>query len=207
MHVQVICLEIWPNRSPALTLRNLRAASRNPGPGPLRHARHLEKAGQQQPASGRTQSSGRLDPQLGHSDQHAGAARGEGLTAFRADQSILSPEFLAAAFRSTKFQAQLFKNMGQTTRNQVPITAQRELRVALPPSLPSNKPSPPASRPSKPSRPASAPPWPNSTPCSPRCNSGPLQGSCRFCFCHESSNRFVAIELAFVRSTIFISDK
>lgn len=58
---------------------------------------------------------------------------GTSLTAFRADQSILSPEFLAAAFRSTKFQAQLFKNMGQTTRNQVPITAQRELRVALPP--------------------------------------------------------------------------
>ncbi|MGE0498451.1 MAG: restriction endonuclease subunit S [Ramlibacter sp.] len=58
---------------------------------------------------------------------------GTSLTAFRADQSILSPEFLAAAFRSTKFQAQLFKNMGQTTRNQVPITAQRELKVALPP--------------------------------------------------------------------------
>lgn len=54
------------------------------------------------------------------------------MTTFRADQSILSPEFLAAAFLSTKFQAQLFKNMGQTTRNQVPITAQRRLRVALP---------------------------------------------------------------------------
>ena len=58
---------------------------------------------------------------------------GTSLTAFRADQSILSPEFLAAAFRSTKFQAQLFKNMGQTTRNQVPITTQKKLKVALPP--------------------------------------------------------------------------
>lgn len=58
---------------------------------------------------------------------------GTSLTAFRADPSILSPSFLAAAFRSAKFQAQLFKNMGQTTRNQVPITAQRELMIPLPP--------------------------------------------------------------------------
>ena len=58
---------------------------------------------------------------------------GTSLTAFRVDPSVLSPHFLAAAFRSTKFQSQLFKNMGQTTRNQVPITAQRELRVAFPP--------------------------------------------------------------------------
>lgn len=57
---------------------------------------------------------------------------GTSLTAFRANRERLTPHFLAAALRSQRFQAQLAMNMGQTTRNQVPITAQRELFVPLP---------------------------------------------------------------------------
>lgn len=58
---------------------------------------------------------------------------GTSLTAFRPNQNLLSSQFLVAALRSTAFQRQLQKNMGQTTRNQVPITAQRELKLPLPP--------------------------------------------------------------------------
>ena len=58
---------------------------------------------------------------------------GTSLTAFRSNTAALTPRFLAAALRSNDFQTQLEKNMGQTTRNQVPITAQRELHIPLPP--------------------------------------------------------------------------
>ena len=58
---------------------------------------------------------------------------GTSLTAFRPNLEALDSQYLAAALRSAKFQRQLEKNMGQTTRNQVPITAQRELRIGLPP--------------------------------------------------------------------------
>ncbi len=57
---------------------------------------------------------------------------GTSLTAFRCDKGILNPFFLAATFRQRDFQNQLFSNMAQTTRNQVPITAQKRLRVILP---------------------------------------------------------------------------
>lgn len=57
---------------------------------------------------------------------------GTSLTAFRPNPGVLDSCYLAAALRSTRFQRQLEKNMGQTTRNQVPITAQRRLRIGLP---------------------------------------------------------------------------
>jgi len=58
---------------------------------------------------------------------------GTSLTAFRPNPEVLDSRYLAAALRSAKFQRQLEKNMGQTTRNQVPITAQRRLRIVEPP--------------------------------------------------------------------------
>jgi type I restriction enzyme S subunit len=58
---------------------------------------------------------------------------GTSLTAFRPNQESLKPIFLAAALRAKDFQVQLERNMGQTTRNQVPITAQRELFLPTPP--------------------------------------------------------------------------
>jgi type I restriction enzyme, S subunit len=58
---------------------------------------------------------------------------GTSLTAFRPNPELINSHYLAAALRSSRFQRQLEKNMGQTTRNQVPITAQRELRLILPP--------------------------------------------------------------------------
>jgi type I restriction enzyme S subunit len=57
---------------------------------------------------------------------------GTSLTAFRPNPEALNSNYLAAALRAPTFQRQLEKNMGQTTRNQVPITAQRNLKVGLP---------------------------------------------------------------------------
>ena len=37
-----------------------------------------------------------------------------------------------SALRSQFFQSQLTKSMGQTTRNQVPITSQRDLKIPIP---------------------------------------------------------------------------
>jgi type I restriction enzyme, S subunit len=59
---------------------------------------------------------------------------GTSLTAFRPNPDSLDSLYLTASLRSARFQQQLKQNMGQTTRNQVPITAQRELRI-LKPSL------------------------------------------------------------------------
>jgi len=58
---------------------------------------------------------------------------GTSLTAFRPNPVRVDSQFLAAALCSPMFQRQLEKNMGQTTRNQVPITAQRELCIIAPP--------------------------------------------------------------------------
>lgn len=57
---------------------------------------------------------------------------GTSLTAFRPNPGFLTPEYLASALKSADFQAQLQSNMGQTTRNQVPITGQRALQIVLP---------------------------------------------------------------------------
>lgn len=58
---------------------------------------------------------------------------GTSLTAFRPNLEVLDPAYLLGALRSQGFQQQLFLNMGQTTRNQVPITAQRRLTIPIPP--------------------------------------------------------------------------
>lgn len=58
---------------------------------------------------------------------------GTSLTAYRPNKKFLNSLFLFSALRSISFQKQLTKNMGQTTRNQVPITAQRFLKIPVPP--------------------------------------------------------------------------
>lgn len=61
---------------------------------------------------------------------------GTSLTAFRPNMDVLKPIYLRELLRSHFFQRQLFWGMGQATRNQVPITAQRELLIRAPePSL------------------------------------------------------------------------
>jgi type I restriction enzyme S subunit len=47
----------------------------------------------------------------------------------------LLPDFLFFALQAEEFQKQLFDAMKQTTRNQVPITRQRDLRLPLPPLI------------------------------------------------------------------------
>lgn len=56
---------------------------------------------------------------------------GTSLTAFRANPKKLSPMYLFAALKYSVFQTELRKNMGQSTRNQVPITTQRTIKVPL----------------------------------------------------------------------------
>ncbi len=57
---------------------------------------------------------------------------GTSLTYFRLDESKLLPRYLAAFFEGRDFQNQLSAVMGLSTRNQVPITAQRLLEVEVP---------------------------------------------------------------------------
>lgn len=57
---------------------------------------------------------------------------GTSLTCFRSHPNALKPEFLYLCFQGTRFQTQLTANMSQTTRNQVPITAQRKLKIVRP---------------------------------------------------------------------------
>jgi type I restriction enzyme, S subunit len=57
---------------------------------------------------------------------------GTSLTCFRPNPEYLTSEFLYAALRGSHFQRQLEKAMSQTTRNQVPITAQRRLTLFVP---------------------------------------------------------------------------
>lgn len=63
--------------------------------------------------------------------QFGKALIGTSLTCFRPSPGKLTTMYLFAALRSGLFQAQLQKNMGQTTRNQVPVTAQRSLAIPL----------------------------------------------------------------------------
>jgi type I restriction enzyme S subunit len=60
---------------------------------------------------------------------------GTSLTYYRLNPEIFLPRYFAYVFQSRHFQAQLESFMGQTTRNQVPITRQRELFVPEPPPL------------------------------------------------------------------------
>ena len=58
---------------------------------------------------------------------------GTSLTYFRLDDSRIFPRYLAAYFSGADFQNQLAAVMSHTTRNQIPITAQRQLQIVLPP--------------------------------------------------------------------------
>src|SRR6266480_805364 len=57
---------------------------------------------------------------------------GTSLTSFRLNPTKLSPRYFAAYLSGIDFQQQLAAVMSQTTRNQVPITAQRRLHVVVP---------------------------------------------------------------------------
>ncbi|MDC0646777.1 restriction endonuclease subunit S [Opitutales bacterium] len=56
-------------------------------------------------------------------------------TFYRVNPKKLNNLYLKCFFEGLPFQLQLQKIMGQTTRNQVPITAQRDLFVCIPPKL------------------------------------------------------------------------
>jgi len=57
---------------------------------------------------------------------------GTSLTYFRLNPERILPRYLAAYFRGKAFQDELAAVMSHSTRNQVPITAQRLLRISLP---------------------------------------------------------------------------
>ncbi len=67
-----------------------------------------------------------------YSGEYEEALIGTSLTCYRPNPSLLRSEFLFAALRGSHFQRQLTKAMSQTTRNQVPITAQRKLTLHIP---------------------------------------------------------------------------
>ncbi|MCU7849151.1 MAG: restriction endonuclease subunit S [Candidatus Thiodiazotropha sp. (ex Lucinoma kastoroae)] len=56
---------------------------------------------------------------------------GTSLTAFRPNPKKLMSQYLFCALKYSGFQEQLKKNMGQSTRNQVPITAQKEMIIPI----------------------------------------------------------------------------
>lgn len=58
---------------------------------------------------------------------------GTSLTYYRCDENFILPEYLASYLRSPAFVEQYSAVMRQSTRNQVPITKQREFFVDLPP--------------------------------------------------------------------------
>lgn len=58
---------------------------------------------------------------------------GTSLTTFRVNPEKIDPRYLWVALRSEFFQKQLKRIMKQALRNQVPITAQRELFLRIPP--------------------------------------------------------------------------
>jgi type I restriction enzyme S subunit len=58
---------------------------------------------------------------------------GTSLTYYRCDEAFIIPEYLASYLRSPDFVEQYSAIMRQSTRNQVPITKQREFFVEVPP--------------------------------------------------------------------------
>ena len=55
------------------------------------------------------------------------------LTAYRCNKNSIMPEYLATYMKSDSFVMQYSSEMKQTTRNQVPITAQKKYRFLVPP--------------------------------------------------------------------------
>lgn len=60
---------------------------------------------------------------------------GTSLTYYRCDEDFILPEYLESYLRSPAFVAQYSAVMRQSTRNQVPITKQREFYIDLPPMV------------------------------------------------------------------------
>ncbi len=56
---------------------------------------------------------------------------GTSLTAYRPNLEKISSGYLFAVFKYSNFQDKLKQNMGRSTRNQAPITAQKEVRVPV----------------------------------------------------------------------------
>lgn len=73
-----------------------------------------------------------VGPVFLYSGQYEKALIGTSLTAFRTNAEKLTSEFLFGALTSNFFQNQLKSVMKQTTRNQVPITVQRNLKIVYP---------------------------------------------------------------------------
>jgi type I restriction enzyme S subunit len=65
--------------------------------------------------------------------QYQRALIGTSLTAFRPNPNHLNSHYLLHYLSSPSFQGSLAADMSQTTRNQVPITAQRRLALRIPP--------------------------------------------------------------------------
>lgn len=65
--------------------------------------------------------------------QYQRALIGTSLTAFRPNRNHLDSRYLLHYLSSPSFQSALAADMSQTTRNQVPITAQRRLALIIPP--------------------------------------------------------------------------
>ena len=65
--------------------------------------------------------------------QYQRALIGTSLTAFRPNPNHLNSYYLLHYLSSPSFQSSLAADMSQTTRNQVPITAQRRLALRIPP--------------------------------------------------------------------------
>ena len=57
---------------------------------------------------------------------------GTSLTAYRPNLEKIASQYLFCALKYSDFQTQLRSNMSQSTRNQVPITAQKELTIPVP---------------------------------------------------------------------------
>ena len=67
-----------------------------------------------------------------HTDQEK-VILGTSLTYYRCNPKYILPEYLAHYMRSTEFKSQYLTVMRQSTRNQVPITKQREFYHVIPP--------------------------------------------------------------------------
>ncbi len=65
--------------------------------------------------------------------EYGRALIGTSLTAFRVNREKINPRYLWAVLRDAYFQRQLETIMKQALRNQVPITAQRNLKLRVPP--------------------------------------------------------------------------
>ena len=67
-----------------------------------------------------------------HTDKEA-IILGTSLTYYRCNPKYIMPEYLAHYMRSFEFKRQYLQMMQQSTRNQVPITKQREFIHIIPP--------------------------------------------------------------------------